>query len=71
MLLVYRKCQRIIAAKAPKLKDQIVKLSNELSGVASDLNKCMIFKVTRYGKRTEQIVQEYGKNISRNTKTSF
>jgi len=30
---------KVIAAKAPKLKDQIVKLANKLSGVANDLGK--------------------------------
>ena len=63
---------KVIAAKAPKLKEQIVKLSNELSGVASDLGKLQSDFVKLQGMAKElgaDSVENTAKILADTTKT--
>jgi cell division septum initiation protein DivIVA len=63
---------KVIAAKAPKLKDQIVNLANELSGVASDLSKLQSDFVKLQGMAKElgaDSVENTAKILADTTKT--
>lgn len=63
---------KVIAAKAPKLKDQIINLANELSSVASDLGKLQSDFVKLQGMAKElgaDSVENTAKILAGTTKT--
>jgi uncharacterized coiled-coil DUF342 family protein len=57
---------KTIASKAPKIKDNIIKLANELDGISSEIGK-----LTADFKKLEQMAKELGADSVQNTAKSL